>query len=233
MNSMTTEHLSSRSIERLKAPRAAAIAGILFAVLFAASLSLIRLNIPADFSAEASWIKSEYRPLQIALVLMPFAVIAFLWFVAVIRDRLGEQEDQFFATVFFGSSLLFLAMVCVSMSIAGGILVVANSAADENMNRDAIMFGRAVMLQISNVYALRMAAIFMISIATIWLRTRLMPKWLAVATYIMALVLLLVVSFNLWVTLIFPGWVFFISVLILVINVQSSRHRSHQHSERV
>ena len=96
MNSMTTEHLSSRSIERLKAPRAAAIAGILFAVLFAASLSLIRLNIPADFSAEASWIKSEYRPLQIALVLMPFAVIAFLWFVAVIRDRLGEQEDQFF-----------------------------------------------------------------------------------------------------------------------------------------
>ena len=164
---------------------------------------------------------------------MPFAVIAFLWFVAVIRDRLGEQEDQFFATVFFGSSLLFLAMVCVSMAIAGGILVVANSAADESVNQDAIMFGRAVMLQISNVYALRMAAIFMISIATIWLRTRLMPKWLAVATYVMALVLLLVVSFNLWVTLIFPAWVFFISVLILVINVQSSRHRSHQYSERV
>jgi hypothetical protein len=153
--------------------------------------------------------------------------------VAVIRDRLGEQEDQFFSTVFFGSSLLFLAMVCVSMAVAGGILVVANSTADENVNQDAIMFGRAVMLQISNVYALRMAAIFMISIATIWLRTRLMPKWLAVATYVMALVLLLVVSFNLWVTLIFPAWVFFISVLILVINVQSSRRRSHQHSERV
>jgi hypothetical protein len=72
----------------------------------------------------------------------------------------------------------------------------------------------------------------MISIATIWLRTRLMPTWLAVATYVLALVLLLVVSFNLWVTLIFPGWVFFISVLILVINIQSSRQRSHQHSAR-
>ena len=231
MRFVPTEHPSS--IQRLKAPPAAAIAGILFAILFATSISLIRMSIPTDFPGPASWSKSSYGPLQLALVLMPFAVIAFLWFVAVIRDRLGEQEDQFFATVFFGSSLLFLAMVCVSMSIAGGILVVANSAADENMNRDAIMFGRAVMLQISNVYALRMAAIFMISIATIWLRTRLMPKWLAVATYIMALVLLLVVSFNLWVTLIFPGWVFFISVLILVINVQSSRHRSHQHSERV
>jgi hypothetical protein len=218
-------------MQRLKAPPAAAIAGILFAILFATSISLIRMSIPTDFPGPASWSKSSYGPLQLALVLMPFAVIAFLWFVAVIRDRLGEQ-DQFFATVFFGSSLLFLAMVCVSMSIAGGILVVANSAADEAVNQDAITFGRAVMLQISNVYALRMAAVFMISIATIWLRTRLMPTWLAVATYVLALVLLLVVSFNLWVTLIFPGWVFFISVLILVINIQSSRQRSHQHSAR-
>lgn len=218
-------------MQRLKAPPAAAIAGILFAILFATSISLIRMSIPTDFPGPANWSKSSYGPLQLALVLMPFAVIAFLWFVAVIRDRLGEQEDQFFSTVFFGSSLLFLAMVCVSMSIAGGILVVANSAADENVNQDAITFGRAVMLQISNVYALRMAAVFMISIATIWLRTRLMPKWLAVATYVLALVLLLVVSFNLWVTLIFPAWVFFISVLILFINVQSSRHRSHQHGE--
>jgi hypothetical protein len=231
VSSLTTEHPSS--LQRLKAPPAAAIAGILFAILFAASISLIRMSIPTDFPGPASWSKSSYGPLQLALVLMPFAVIAFLWFVAVIRDRLGEQEDQFFATVFFGSSLLFMAMVCVSMSIAGGILVVANSAADENVNQDAIMFGRAVMLQISNVYALRMAAVFMISIATIWLRTRLMPKWLAVATYVLALALLLVVSFNLWVTLIFPGWVFFISVLILVINVQSSRQRSHQHSKRM
>ena len=88
---MSTAHTEppARNIERLKAPRAAAIAGILFALLFAASINLIRLNIPADFSGEASWIKSGYRPLQIALVLMPFAVIAFLWFIAVIRDRLG------------------------------------------------------------------------------------------------------------------------------------------------
>jgi hypothetical protein len=89
------------------------------------------------------------------------------------------------------------------------------------------------MLQISNVYALRMAAVFMISTATIWLRTSLMPRWLVLATYVLALLLLLVVNIDLWVTLIFPAWVFFISVLILVINVQSPRHRAHQCSERV
>ncbi len=226
MNSMTTEHPSSRSIERLKAPRAAAIAGILFAILFAASISLIRVSIPAELSGETSWVTSGYRPLQIALVLMPFAVIAFLWFLAVIRDQLGEQEDQFFATVLFGSSLLFLAMVCVSMAIAGGILVVANSAAGEGMNQDAIAFGRAVMLQISNVYALRMAAVFMMSTATIWLRTRLMPRALVLTTYILALALLLVISLNLWVVLVFPAWVFFISVNILATNAQSPLQRS-------
>lgn len=221
MSTTYTEH-PSRNIERLKAPRAAAIAGILFAVLFAASLTLIRLNIPADFSGEASWIKSGYRPLQIALALMPFAVIAFLWFVGVIRDRLGEREDQFFSTVFFGSSLLFLAMVCVSMAIAGGIVMVASSAPEDVTSQGAVAFGRAVMLQISNVYALRMAAVFMISIATIWLRTRLMPRWLALATYVVAAMLLLIVSLNLWVALVFPAWVFTISVFILTVNAQSS-----------
>jgi hypothetical protein len=158
---------------------------------------------------------------------MPFAVIAFLWFVAVIRDRLGEQEDQFFSTVFFGSGLLFLAMVCVSMAIAGGILIVANSTAEEGLNQDSITFGRAVMLQISNVYALRMAAVFMISTATIWLRTSLMPRWLTLATYVLALLLLLVVSLNLWVVLAFPAWVFFISVYILIINARSPQRQGN------
>jgi hypothetical protein len=224
---MMTERPSSRSMQRLKAPRAAAVAGILFAVLFAASVSLIRYSIPADFSAEASWIKSGYRPLRIALMLMPFAVIAFLWFVAVVRDRLGEQEDQFFATVFLGSGLLFLAMVCVSMAIAGGNLVVADSVADGSPNQDAIAFGRAVMLQISNVYALRMAAVFMISTATIWLRTSLMPRWLVLATYVLALLLLLVISLNLWVVLAFPAWVFLISVFVLITNARSPQRQGN------
>jgi hypothetical protein len=231
VRALTTEHPSSKSIERLKAPRAAAIAGILFSILFAASISLIRINIPEDLFASASWIKSGYRPLQISLVLMPFAVIAFLWFVAVIRDRLGEHEDQFFSTVFFGSGILFLAMVSISGAIAGGIVVIANSAVDQGLNQEAIIFGRAVMLQISNVYALRMAAVFMISIATIWLRTGLMPKWLVVGTYLLALLLLVVISLNLWVTLVFPAWVFLISVRLLVMNAWSSRRRSHEYEE--
>ena len=217
---MTAEILSDKSVQRMKAPRAAAVAGILFAVLFSTSIVLIRINLPTDLAGDVGWAQRGHKPLQIALMLMPFADIAFLWFIAVIRDQLGEHEDQFFATVFFGASLLFIAMVCVSMAIAGGIQASASSTTGASLHQDAVIFGRAVMLQITNVYALRMAGVVMISLATIWLRTRVMPRWLAGVTYFLALVLLLVVNLNFWVTLVFPAWVFFISVLVLIRNLR-------------
>ena len=49
--------------------------------------------------------------MTLALNIIPFAGIAFLWFMGVLRDRFGQQEDRFFATVFLGSGLLFLAML--------------------------------------------------------------------------------------------------------------------------
>jgi hypothetical protein len=36
----------------------------------------------------------------VGVYLAPFSGIAFLWFVAVVRDLIGEREDRFFATVF-------------------------------------------------------------------------------------------------------------------------------------
>ena len=213
---------SGDMLRPMTTPRAAAIAGILFALLFAVSLVLVRLAIPADLSSDASWVESGTRQLTLAASLMPLAGIAFLWFIGVIRDRIGELEDRFVSTVFLGSSLLFLAMVFTSMAIAGGIVASSANYSGEPLAEEVIVFGRAVMLQISNVYALRMAGVCMISLATIWLRTRLMPPWLAGITYLLALMLLLIINLSLWVTLIFPAWVFFISVLILIMNFRQT-----------
>jgi hypothetical protein len=77
-------------------------------------------------------------------------------------------------------------------------------------------FGRAVMLQISNVYALRMGGVFMLSLGTVWLRTGLMPRWLVVTTYLLALTMLVIVNLSLWVTLLFPAWVLAVSVHVLI-----------------
>ncbi len=110
--------------QALKTPRAAAVAGIIFAVLFTISIVLMRLAIPEELSGTntAAWLQGNTTTLTLALTLVPFAGIAFLWFIGVVRDRLGKLEDQFFSTVFFGSGLLFLAMVFASAAIAGGIL---------------------------------------------------------------------------------------------------------------
>jgi hypothetical protein len=200
---------------RLTTPRAAAVAGLLFALLFATALILVRTALPDDSSATAASAQRAAGQLTLAVTLIPFAGIAFLWFVGVVRDRLGELEDRFFSSVMFGSAVLFLAMLFVAMAIAGGIVVGASGDVDE-VERKILTFGREVMLQISNVYALRMAGVFMISLATIWLRTGIMPRWVVAITYLVALMLLVVVTLSVWVTLVFPAWVCVISILILL-----------------
>jgi hypothetical protein len=217
-----TDNPARAEFRRLTTPRAAAAAGILFGLLFGTSLVLLRTALPADLSAGTGWVEQGARRISLALGLMPFAGIAFLWFIGVVRDRLGDFEDRFFATVFFGSSLLFLAMVFVSMALAGGILASARLSPNTTPLIEVIHFGRAVMLQISNVYALRMAGVIMISLGTIWWRTGTMPRWLAVITYLLAGALLLVVNLSVWVALFFPAWVFLISVFILVSNLRTS-----------
>lgn len=204
--------VAATAIRRLTTPRAAAVAGILFAVLFAASIVLMRVGLRDDPLVGNQWVEGGADLVRTALVLMPFAGMSFLWFIGVVRDRLGEFEDRFFSTVFFGSGLLFLAMVFISSAIAGGLLLYGDIEAPIE---DVSVFGRGVMLQISNVYALRMAGVFMISLGTIWLRTGLMQRWTVTVTWALALALLVMISFSLWVTLIFPVWVFLISVLIL------------------
>jgi len=190
-------------------------------VLYGAGLVLVRISIPADQAADSAWLETNARTVSLALNLVPYAGIAFLWFIGVIRDRLGELEDRFFSTVFLGSGLLFLALTFVGAALAGGLLgsyAVQSSALVES---GMFTYSRAVMYQIINVYAIRMAGVFMISLGTIWIRTGLMQRGWAFLTYALALVLLLSIGYTLWVTLIFPAWVLAVSVYFLILNLRN------------
>ena len=204
--------------QALKTPRAAAVAGIIFAVLFTISIVLIRLAIPEQLggSNTAAWLQGNTATLKLALTLVPFAGIAFLWFIGVVRDRLGKLEDQFFSTVFFGSGLLFLSMMFASAAVAGGILASYAIEPDTLTKSGVLVFGRAVMYTIMQVYAIRMSGVFMIALATIWMRTRVMPRLFVFLSYALALVLLVSSDITAWLILVFPAWVFVISVYILV-----------------
>ncbi len=209
--------------KRLTTPRAAAIAGILFALLYGIGLALIRISIPADIAADGAWLETNSRTVALGLNLVPFAGIAFLWFIGVIRDRLGDMEDRFFATVFLGSGLLFLALTFVGAALAGGLLSSYSVAPGALVESCVFTYSRAVMYQIINVYAIRMAGVFMISLGTIWIRTGLMHRGWAFLTYALALVLLLSIGYSLWVTIIFPGWVLAVSVYFLILNFRGQR----------
>lgn len=108
--------------KRLRTPRAAAIAGVIFGLLLITTFTIINLNIPSVNEDTGAWLETSGRPVTIALALIPFAGIAFLWFMGVLRDRIGLLEDQFFSTLFMGSGLLYLAMVFSGAAIAGGTI---------------------------------------------------------------------------------------------------------------
>jgi hypothetical protein len=200
----------------LKTPRAAAVAGILFALLYGASLVLIRLSVPGDLSAESGWLATNGSRVALALNMAPFSGIAFLWFIGVIRDRIGNLEDRFFGSVFFGSGLLFLAISFAAAAVAGGLVTAYTIDPQAIVQSGVYTYGRSVMYVFMNTYAIRMAGVFMISFATIALRTAVLSRAWAIATYAVALVLLLSIGYTLWVTLVFPAWVLAVSVIFLI-----------------
>jgi hypothetical protein len=199
----------------LAAPRAAAIAGVVFAVLFSVGVGLIRLAVPTDPSDPGSWLGESDRrnAVGLALNLIPFAGIAFLWFMGVVRSRLGAAEDQFFATVFLGSGLLFLALVFVAAVTSLSLMEMLEST---NASQDVWTYGRNNSQGLISVYAMRMAAVFTLSVSTAGLRAAALPRWVCYVGYLVALALLVGSANQRWLQLLFPAWVLLVSAAILL-----------------
>ncbi len=205
--------------QRMTTPPAAAIAGILFSLLMITSLVLLRISVPENLQQVGNMVGKNSNSIVLALNLLPFSGIAFLWFIGVVRDRIGEAEDRFFASVFLGSGLLFLAMMFASAAIAGGIINLFAAFPGQQISTNVYVFGRALTYEIMNVYAMKMAGVFMISTCTLSLRTGILPRWMTIVGYVLALFLILSLGFFYWAPLLFPLWVLMISIYILRENL--------------
>jgi hypothetical protein len=204
----------------LKVPRAAAVAGILFSLLLIASVLLVRLSVPADPREAGAWLTTRAPTVALAMNLVPFSGIAFLWFIGVLRDRLGTHEDRLFATVFLGSGLLFLAMLFVSAAMSGGLMLLHAVDPGGFAGSQTFAFARIIVYEIVNIYALKMAAVFMMVVSTIALRTRFLARWIALLGYAIALTLVLNNRYVEWMLLSFPLWVLLVSLYILWDNLR-------------
>ena len=215
---------TSLNRSKLTSPRAAAIAGILFSVLLLISLVLIRISVPGDPQDAGTWLSGNWKTVSLALNLLPFAGIAFLWFIGVVRDRIGSSEDRLFATVFLGSGLLFLAMLFSTAAVAGGIINMYGSTPGVLISSGLYTFGRTLTYEIMTVYTMKMAGMFMISTCTLALRTGIFPRWMAYLGLVLALLLLLTINLFYWAPLVFPLWVLLISVHILLANLRKPKN---------
>jgi len=214
MNEGLASQEALRAGRALRTPRAAAAAGIIFSVFLITALVLLRISVPAHPAVPGSWLTDSGRrtAVAVALNLVPFAGIAFLWFIGVLRDRIGDREDRFFATVFLGSGLLFVAMMFVATAIASGLIADMTSVRPEP---STLALGRSVTSTLLNVYSMRMAAVFTLTTVNIARHTEIVSRWLLIAGLATALVLLVGVGISPWTELLFPAWILALSIDIL------------------
>jgi hypothetical protein len=204
---------------RARSIEAAALAGIVYSVLTV--LALIRFSrFPSlDLGDEklAAWFDDNAHQAWLigALSLASIGSIAFLWFVAVIRRRLGDLEDKFFATVFLGSGIVY-----VGVWLVGAAAMAAPAVAMTQLDAAAVSPASASLAggigsSLILVVAPRLQAVFVFTTSTVIMRSRVLPSWLAILGYVSGLMLFVFPLVTDPIGLVFPAWVFIVSAVLM------------------
>jgi hypothetical protein len=215
--------LSSPATGRFRRARsieAAAIAGVAYSLLTV--VALIRLSRFPDLSVgEAeltAWYDDDAHQVWLigALSLAAVGSIAFLWFVAVIRRRLGDREDRFFATVFLSSGIAYVAVWLVGAGALAAPAVAMTQLDGASVSPGSATLAGGISGSMILVVAPRLQAVFVFSTSTVILRSRVLPSWLAIVGYVSGLMLFVVPLVTQPVGLAFPVWVFIVSVVMML-----------------
>jgi len=209
----------------LTTPRAAGVAGIAFSVLFVLALIFLRRSLGRGLDTQTVMqnVTGSGSSLALAgLYVVPFAGIAFLWFIGVVRDRIGAREDKFFATVFLGSGLLFVAMLFAGAAVIGGLVAGNRFGTATPTDLATVGFARSVGYSFLFVYAAKVAGVFTLATSTIIRRSH-WPRWTSLTGFMTAAVLILSLAFFEPIILLFAVWVAAISVYVLVTGGRQAR----------
>lgn len=220
MNDLTTAppKRTRRIASSLRSIEAAAIAGLLHSALsLVATALLLRSPDPSDGDAAmAEWYSDKANQLSLitAVNLLVGSAIAFLWFVAVIRRRVGDRENMFFGTVFLGSALLLSGAWLVA-----GVLIATPALAARSFDIPAtagdVASMQAAGITMAAVVATRLEAVFIISTTTVGRLSDVFPRWLLIGGYTIGGILLVVPVPTNILTWVFPVWVAIVSLVLL------------------
>jgi len=210
---------SQRWRRRLASIEAAAIAGIVCATgwsfgvrgLFAAP------GIGASEVEVARFYNDPGAGLNALLLLqvIVIATIGFLWFVGVVRGRLGEREPRLFGTVFLGGSVLMAGVMIAGTSAlaAPSVLVEAGGKA---VDPGAASMSRALAVSLLSVFAPRIATLVMFSTAALSRKTNALPGWLIYVTYIVGILEFVNFTVAEPTVYVFPAWIGLVSIVLLI-----------------
>lgn len=198
---------------------AAAIAGLVCAVGWSLSLGGL-LTVP-EVGADAAEITSFYAEPAVGaytllwLNVLVASTIAFLWFVGVIRGRLGDNEPKLFGTVFFGASILLAAMLFVGASLlaAPAMLVAIGDTAPAP---EVVSVTRAAAATVFSVFTPRVATLVMFATAGLGRSTGALPRWLVMTTYVIGVAAFVNVTVARPTIFIVPAWIALVSIVLLV-----------------
>ncbi len=206
--------------KRFRSIESVAVAGLIFAVL--SFISLILLTPQPNFSAPDSEIVAWYSEptnrtsLTVGLTLATVAAISFLWFIAVIRRRVGDREDRFFATVFFGSGILLTGVYLVGAAVLASPAITVDLADGRVPDASVLAalngLGKGLLLIVLN----KVQAVFVISTSTLAFRTNTFSRWLSYTGYGFGLAMFFWPFISEPIGLAFPVWVGILSVALLV-----------------
>jgi len=204
--------------QRVRSVEAAAVAGLAFAALSIASLALLTRR-PDGLAADdvVAWYASSGNRLSLiwGLNLAAFSAVAFLWFIAVVRRRIGDREDRFFATVFFGGGILYVAIMLVGSATLASEAVAMQLVEGYPPNPDALNLTRGIGAALLLVVVPRVQAVFIVTTSTLIVRTGVLARWVAIVGFVMALVMFVIPLFLEPMGFAFPAWVAIVSIAIL------------------
>jgi hypothetical protein len=196
--------------------RLSSISGVLFAALFVVAIVLVGStpNLSAsDADITAYYASNSTLLATVGLYLVPFAGIAFLWHAHCTR-LLIEARTPSPSPIPYGlqlvSGVLFVVLLFAGTASAGAVALLKDLTNAPLPSADFVRGMLAVGYGMVFVYALRGAGMYALTNAMI------MPKWLAVVSYLLALFLLLITTLHPAAVLVFPTWVVIVSVVIFI-----------------
>lgn len=211
---------TTRRFRRARSIEAAAIAGVAYSVFTVVALIRLSRFPDLDIGDEGltAWFDdAAHQTLLTGLLgLAAVGAIAFLWFVAVIRRRLGDREDRLFATVFLTSGIAYVVVWLIGAGALAAPAVAMMQFDTGSVSQASATLAGGIGSSMILVVAPRLQAVFILSTSTVIMRSQVLPSWLAIVGYVCGLALFVVPLVAEPVGLIFPVWVFVVSVVMMI-----------------